>query len=412
MSTEKFKIGIIGTGGRGIGGFGKMLAKRDDAYVAAMADTNRQRREGAAKVLESDANLYASAEEMFSAEALDGVIITTPDCMHEEHALAAMAAGVHVLVDKPLATTVAGCRRVIEAAQAASRTVTVGFNLRHYGVTKKIKELIDNGDIGELMLLENREFYDGGRTYMARWNRLKEFSGGLWVHKGCHDFDIFNWFNSKGMPLRVSAFGGVNALRADKVPFTVEDGKPIGPNCSACAYLDTCADASAVGDEMFNAETAEEDGYLKDLCIYTSEKDTHDNGIALIEYDNNARASHLECFVCNFTDRLYTVVGDRGTIIASLSEPDKVVLRPRWGEDREIEVPRLAEGGHGGSDPNLLADFIETIRTGQSLSATVWDGIRAVAVSEAAEISWRENRTVAISELLDLDDPLLASLQG
>ena len=89
-----------------------------------------------------------------------------------------------------------------------------------------------------------------------------------------------------------------------------------------------------------------------------------------------------------------------------------MVLRPRWGEDREIEVPRLAEGGHGGSDPNLLADFIETIRTGQSLSATVWDGIRAVAVSEAAEISWRENRTVAISELLDLDDPLLASLQG
>ena len=405
---EKLRIGIIGSGFRGINAFGKMVLARDDASLVALADPNAERPRSAAKALGITPAIYPSADAMLEKEKLDGVIITTPDYLHETCALTALKYGAHILVDKPLATTVAGCLRIIRAAKDAGRELTVGFNMRHMPILRRVKDLLDEGLIGQVMLIENREFYDGGRTYMARWNRRREWSGGLWIHKGTHDFDIFNWFNPQGKPKAVTASAGVNALRPDRIPFPVTPGKPVGPHCSACAYVKTCPDAAPVNDPLFNDATAAEDGYRRDLCMYLSDKDTHDNGIALLEYDNNVRASHLECFISNFTDRLYTIVGDRGTLMFSLHKPENIEVRPRWGKDYLVPVPEAVGGGHGGSDPLLLADFLNTIRTGESRSANVRDGVRAVAVGEAAERSWRENRQVSISELVDWNDPLLA----
>jgi predicted dehydrogenase len=161
------------------------------------------------------------------------------------------------------------------------------------------------------------------------------------------------------------------------------------------------------GKDLYNAETAKADGYVQDLCVFLSDKDTHDNGIALVEYDNNVRASHLECFVCNFTDRLYTVIGDRGTLMAHLEDPTHIELRPRWGANRSIPVPPAGEGSHGGADPRLLDNFLAAIRNKTTSSSTLRDGVRAVAVGQAAELSWREHRMVNITELADLNDPVL-----
>jgi predicted dehydrogenase len=417
-------IGVIGSGGRGINCFGKLLAKRDDARLAAVADSNAVRMESAARMLENDFSAgrfaaYTDIEAMLRGETLDAVIVTTPDYLHAAHAVAVLRAGVRfVLVDKPLATTVEGCLSITRAMRESGGQVVVGFNMRHLPLIARIKEIIANGDIGALMLIENREFYDGGRTYMARWNRHYSLSGGLWVHKGSHDFDVFNWWNEGGDPLRVSASAGLNALRADKIPFAVEPDIPVGPNCSSCAYKDICPDYSAPmgGGKLFNAETSAADGYVQDTCVYLSQKDTHDNGIALVEYSNNVRASHMECFVCNFTDRFYTVVGERGTVMAHLANPTQIELRPRWGEDKIIAVPPADEAdAHGGADPLLLDNFLSGIKASQAagasasshFSSTVRDGIRAVAVGQAAEIAWREGRTVAIEELLDWRDAAL-----
>lgn len=401
------KIGLIGAGGRGINCFGRLLAARSDAELVAVAEPNAVRAAGAMRRLGHEFRVYPDAETLLRSEVLDGLIVTTPDYLHADYVVAGLEAGVKsVLVDKPLATTVEGCLRVIHAMKQSGGHVSIGFNMRHLPFIAKVKELIEDGAIGNLMLIENREFYDGGRTYMARWNRRSQWSGGLWVHKGSHDFDVFNWWNSQGTPLRVSASAGVNALRADKIPFAVTDDVPVGPRCAVCAYKDICPDytAPAGGPELFNDEASAADGYVQDLCIFLSDKDTHDNGIALVEYDNNVRASHMECFVCNFTDRLYTIVGDRGTLMGHLADPSQIELRPRWGENKMIPVPVAGDDAHGGSDPFLLDNFLESIRGQSPASSTVRDGLRAVAVGQAAEISWRNRRMVDIAELVNLSD--------
>ena len=403
MKSGRYQIGIIGAGFRGINAFGKILAGRSDAEVAALCDPNPIRMEYAAKELGLAPHSFTSVEAMLAAERLDAVVITSPDYCHVENAVAAIGRGVNVLLDKPLATTVKGCRTIIEAARKADRIVMMGFNLRHHTVLKKLKELVASGALGRVFLIENREFYDGGRTYMSRWNRHYAKCGGLWVHKGSHDFDVFNWLLDFPKPVRVSAVAGIDAFTPDRIPFPVKPGVPVGPTCHQCAYRTTCPDVYAIDDIQNSAwgdRAVAADGYSKDLCMYTSDKDVHDNGIAIVEYENGAKASHMECFVTSDQDRLFTVVGDRGMAEASL-EKRTITVKPRWS--REIITHTLPEvvGGHGGADPTLVDSFMKALKGEVQNASTVEHGLWSTAIGQAAEIARRESRVVKVAELFE-----------
>ncbi|MBO5790886.1 MAG: Gfo/Idh/MocA family oxidoreductase [Lentisphaeria bacterium] len=397
---KKVKFGIVGVGSRGLQAFSTMICKRSDAEISAFCDTNALRMKCAAEKLNITPNFYSTITDMVKNESLDAVVITTPDFYHEECAIEALQNGVNVLIDKPLATSVKGCRNIIAAAEKAGKTVMLGFNLRHNAVLKKVKKLISENTIGKVFLIENREFYDGGRTYMARWNRSYEFCGGLWIHKGSHDFDVFQWLLDFPKPVKVSSFAGINILNEDHIPFELTPGVPTGPTCHECPYKKICPDIYDISDELdrWGDEAAKLDGYKKDLCIYTSDKSVHDNGIAMVEYDNGARASHMECFVTPISDRRYTIVGELGQIEASLT--DRIVtLRPRWSKEIvTYQIPN-EEGGHGGADPNLLDTFIKVITGELANTSTTEHGMMSTAVGEAAELSRRQNRTVFIEEL-------------
>jgi predicted dehydrogenase len=392
-------MGIIGFGSRGLGAFGVPLSERADVEIVAVCDPNPVRMKVGIRQLKAAPNCYTSVEKMLASENLDAVVITSPDYTHEENAVAALRRGISIFVDKPLATTVAGCRNVIQAAQKSGKIVFMGFNLRHHEVLRRLKEIVAAGTLGRIFLIENREFYGGGRTYMSRWNRKYAYSGGLWIHKGSHDFDIFNWLLDFPRPARVSSFAGVNVLNADHIPFAVEKGIPVGPSCSVCHYAEICPDIYRVTGEEWGPEAQKVDHYAKDLCMYTSDKDVHDNGIAIVEYENGARASHLECFICSMSDRLYTVVGDRGTAEVSLANRT-ILIRPRWSAETILHnIPEQA-GGHGGADSGLLDTFVKVIKGEEAPKATAEHGLLATAIGQAAEISRREGRTVSVSELM------------
>lgn len=397
---KKVQFGVVGVGSRGLSAFSTMICSRKDAVVAAMCDTNPIRMTTAAEKLNITPNFYSNITEMVKNEQLDAVVITTPDFYHEECAVEALEAGVNVLIDKPLATSVKGCRRIIATAEKTGKTVMIGFNLRHNAVLKKLKKIISDGVLGKVFLIENREFYDGGRTYMSRWNRSYEFCGGLWIHKGSHDFDVFQWLLDFPKPVKVSSFAGINVLDKDHIPFKVEEGKDVGPTCHECPYKEICPDVYDISGELdrWGDEAAKLDGYKKDLCMYISDKSVHDNGIAMVEYDNGARASHMECFITPISDRRYTVVGELGQAEVSLTDRT-IIVRPRWSNDTIKYDIAPEKGGHGGADPNLLDAFIKVITGELKNTSTTEHGMMSTAVGQAAEISRRENRTVFIEEL-------------
>ena len=211
---RKLNFAIVGTGSRGISCFGDLLKERTDCTIRAVCDLNPVRAKIQAEKL-GVTKIYTGLDEMLNKEKLDAVIITTPDAFHEECAVTALKHQVNVLIDKPLATSVKGCKNIIREAKKAKKVAMIGFNLRHAPMLVKLKSIIDEGVLGKIFLIENREFYDGGRTYMARWNGRKASSGGLWIHKGCHDFDIFNWLFGFPKPYKVTAFSGMNVFRPD-----------------------------------------------------------------------------------------------------------------------------------------------------------------------------------------------------
>ncbi|MHC4874811.1 MAG: Gfo/Idh/MocA family protein [Planctomycetota bacterium] len=402
MSAEKktLKMGIIGAGGRGINSFATLMSQEDNCEVVAFCDPNPVRMKAASEQIEGEQNHYTNITEMLKKEDLDGVVVASPDFAHESNAVECLENGIHVLIDKPLAKNVKECKNIIAAAEKSGMIIMMGFNLRHHPTLVRTKEIIEEGTLGRIFMIENREFYDGGRTYMGRWNRFYDKSGGLWNHKGSHDFDVFNWLLDFPKPVKVSAIAGVSVLNPDNLPFEVKDGVEPGPTCSKCPYNDTCKDASPhVESKLFTDETEEVDSYAKDVCIYLSEKDTHDSGIALVEYEGGIKASHLECFVTSHSDRLYTICGTKGQAEVSLHDRT-IKIRPRWSQEIiDIQMPEPT-GGHGGADPGLVQSFLKAVRGEIENNSTCEQGMISTSIAEAAELAWREERTVKIEELM------------
>ena len=411
----KLRIGIIGAGGRGIRSFAAQFVEHypGRAEVLALADPNAVRAKAGLEFLGIEADIHEDAAELVARKDIDAVIVTSPDYLHEEHALMALRNKKHCFVDKPLATTVQGCVNVVEAAREARRVLYMGFNLRHNIVVKNLRAMSQAGHFGEVFSVHAIEYYNGGRTYHSRWNRLKKFSGGLWVHKGSHDFDVINYIMGGVRPARVSCFANVFTFKPENLPFKKRKGVEPGPTCNACPYNRECPDAYMIEADpahgaggMFNEETAKVDGYYKNLCMYLSDKDTHDQGVAIVEYENGATAIHYECFATPMSNRLYTVDGTAGHCEANLGRRS-IRFMPRWTTDEESYEYGEQRGGHGGSDPVMLENFIACIRRKAKPIANAADGAWSVAIARAAEIARERNAVVEIGDLMDVDSPLL-----
>jgi len=400
--------------------FGQLMTTEfaDDVELVAMADTNRERAKAGLKFLGVSAEVHEDYHDMVARKDVDAVVVTTPDYLHEEPCVAAFKQKKHVLVDKPLAITGKGCLRVIEAAKRANALLYMGFNLRHDAVLKELKSLVVQNTFGKIYSIQAIEHYDGGRTYMARWNRLKKYSGGLFIHKGSHDFDIINWMMGEARPERVSCFGNVFTLNPKGLPFKPRPGVKPGPTCTACAYLKKCKDAlpaipqrrpaGAAGavSMMYDEKASNLDGYHRDLCIYLSDKDTHDQGIGIVEYDNGATASHSEYFVTSLTNRRYLIEGTLGHGEGDL-HANRVEVRPRWSQEIITHDIKRPVGGHGGADNHMCAEFIQCLKRGLRPSASGIDGAWSVAIGQACELSRAEKRMVRINEVLDVKSSLL-----
>lgn len=412
----KIRVGIIGAGCRGIYCFGLLFTDQfsGEVEIVGVADPNRARARAGLELLKIKASIYESAEELVRRKDVQAVVVTTPDYLHESICVAAFKHGKHVLVDKPLATSAGGCLRVMEAAHKSGKLLYMGFNLRHAPVLRKTKELAAAGVFGEVFSIQAVEYYNGGRTYMARWNRLKKFSGGLFIHKGSHDFDIINWIMGQARPVQVSCFANVFTLNPRHLPFKTRPGVNPGPACSICPYASECPDVILAGagknaktlSAMYGAKAVAADGYRKDICMYLSDKDTHDQGTAILLYDNGATAVHSEYFVTPKSNRHYFIEGTKGHAEVNLND-NWIEFLPRWSADRiEYEFSKLSDG-HGGGDPIMCAEFINCIKKGLRPAASGIDGVWSVAVGEACELARAENRVVKISEVLDLRHPLL-----
>ena len=160
--------------------------------LVAVADLDEARARAAAP----RANYYADAEALIAATDVDAIIISTPPPLHEPLAVAAAAAGKHVLVEKPMAATAEACEHMIEAARAAGTLLTVGYNHRYFDALKLVRDVVRSGEIGTLSHVRAYTGHSGLSEFKAPWMYDKKvMGGGALMDNGTHLIDLVRYIS-------------------------------------------------------------------------------------------------------------------------------------------------------------------------------------------------------------------------
>ena len=179
------------------------------------------RRQGPLKEQAADLGVraYFTLDELLSAPEIDAIIVATPHPSHLDITLKAIQAGKHVLVEKPIAVTPSEADQMVEAARTAKVTLGVLFNNRFRPEAQKMRELLDQGAIGEVYrasmvsgMFRTQDYYDR-LDWRGTWNYE---GGGALINQGIHAIDMYQWL--AGMP--ESVYG---VLRTLKHSIEVED---------------------------------------------------------------------------------------------------------------------------------------------------------------------------------------------
>ncbi len=194
--SDVLSVGVIGAGGIAQSHL-RSIEANENIRLAAIMDIDEERVDEAAKKFEVKG--YTALEDLLNDPEVEAVHVCTIHKVHAEQCVAAAEAGKHVLVEKPMALSVAECDRMIEACEKAGVTLMVGQVMRQYPVNLKVKELIATGEIGQVGHMVRRRFSNFDPTTQGSKYRpwyLDLDLGGICVLYcfGPHEFDILPWY--------------------------------------------------------------------------------------------------------------------------------------------------------------------------------------------------------------------------
>ena len=357
---KTIRLGVIGTCCRG---FIADYAQQPENGVEVVAGADcyeLQRRdfvERHRKKFNHEVHIYCDYREMIEKENLDGVFITTPDFLHEEMAVFALEHHVPVYLEKPIAISIAGADHILETAYRTRTRLMLGHNMRYMNFTNIMKKVIDSGAIGEVKAVWCRHFINyGGDAYFRDWHATRRNTNSLLLQKGAHDIDIIHWL-AGGYTARVNGLGGLTMY--DRLP-----RRPVGQE-----RLPGLTIADVWKQEHYPPVE------MKD---FAPEINVEDINMIQMRLDNGIFASYEQCHFTPDTTRNYTVIGTRGRLenYGDGAEDSTVeVWTTRKGYRREGDItyrmPPVTDGSHGGSDPLIVQDFIELLRSDRQPRSTV-----------------------------------------
>jgi len=395
---------VVGAGHRGVGFFVRSLLKNyaDRTEIVGYYDNNVARAHKANEWLKTDFPVYESLERMLDEARPEVVLVASKDSTHHEHIVPAFERGLEVVTEKPMATDAEKCRAILEAERKAKKKLRVAFNYRYTPYAARYKEILSSGVIGKIRSVELAWFLDTrhGADYFRRWHRRKENSGGLFVHKATHHFDIINWCLEE-TPVEVFAKGSL----VHYGPTREERGE----RCLTCEHKKTCEFyLDITKKEQFQKlylGAEEEDKYYRDRCVFDPEINIEDDMAALVTYSGGAKLSYTLRAYCPFEGYRLSFQGLKGRLEVGMFEGrDKdnqvVNIYPNFGKLERILVPRIRTE-HGGGDERMMAAIMDpSLPDPLKQRASSRDGARSILTGIAANESMRTGKPVRIDSLV------------
>lgn len=405
---SKTRVALVGTGSRGTGMWGKTVLKgySDLVEYVGLCDKNPGRLEAAKQHMGATCKTYTDFDLMLKECKPDILIVTTVDATHDEFIIKGLEAGCNILTEKPMTTDEVKCQAILDAQRKSGKEVIVTFNYRYSPHRAKIWELINSGEIGEVTSVDFHWYLDTshGADYFRRWHRRREFGGSLWVHKASHHFDLLGWWlNSE--PEEVFAYGALE--------FYGKNGKQRAKNCRNCPHTGSCDFYWDVNKnayyKMLYTDNEQQDGYLRDGCVFKEDVDIFDKMCAAIKYANGVQVSYSLTAYSPYEGYRIAFNGTKGRIDAWIQESnptfdgdfDEIMVTRNFGKRNYIRIPQAE--GHGGGDKIMHDKIWRKIKDDPfKQSANIRDGAFAILTGIAARKSCDSGKPVKISSLTDL----------
>jgi predicted dehydrogenase len=406
--TNKTRVAVVGTGHRGSGMWGRELIAGwcDDLEMVALCDTNALRVARSREAMGTSAPVFTDLDEMIRVARPQKIIVCTPDHTHDEIIVRALEAGIDVITEKPMTTTAAKAKRILDAEARTGRRVDVTFNYRYAPTARRIKTLLMEKAIGGITSVDFHWYLDTshGADYFRRWHAYTENSGSLFVHKATHHFDLLNWY-LEAKPEEVFAFGDLRVYGRNG-PFR-------GARCKTCPHKAVCPFFLDIGRDpwldMLYEDPSEVDGYHRDACVFREDIDIYDTMNASIRFDNRVQVSYSLNAAMPIEGYHLAFNGTGGRIEIRQYEKqrwveppaDQILLARNFAPVERIWVPHAAGGHFGGDD--RLRDMLFRPGTDDPLGqrAGAEAGVLSLLTGVAALTSVREKRPVTIASLRD-----------
>eukprot|EP00922_Rhytidocystis_sp_ex-Travisia-forbesii_P052047 GHVS01077253.1.p1 GENE.GHVS01077253.1~~GHVS01077253.1.p1 ORF type:complete len:481 (+),score=73.92 GHVS01077253.1:300-1742(+) len=430
---------VVGAGQRGQLYAGFALDFPSSLQILGVAEPKANRRETMRKLYGIEQRFAVDDWKALAVmdKIADCAIITTQDRMHREPAVAFAHMGYHLLLEKPVAVDENDCEAIENACKANNTTVAVCHVLRYFPPCVKIREIIDSGELGEVVTInhyENILFWHFAHSFVrGNWRKEDESTFSL-LSKCCHDIDLLMFWMGDRRCTDVQSFGGLYHFKKSQKPHAA--GSSV--RCLGCAAEASCPYSAeklyrldeskapiaptwpltVVCDDIEIEPTLNmENSATRDIehireyrlalrravdsgpygrCVYECDNDVCDHQMVNMLFETGATA----CLTMNaFTKdmrRETKVCGTRGELRWSGKHDGGIrVYNFDTKMEREVNVEKVAPKGrvqgHGGADYFLLEAFTRAVATNNpSLIPTdIRDSLRSHKIVFAAEKSRR-----------------------
>ncbi|RSL33511.1 gfo/Idh/MocA family oxidoreductase [Salibacterium salarium] len=311
-----------------------------------------------------DLKVYDTLENACQDPEVDGLIICTPNFTHLDIVKEAIKSSKHILVEKPMATTLKDAFEMKQLAEEYDSVFQIGLQYRYKPIySEAIHEVMERqavGDVKNISIMEHRvPFLDK----VNQWNKFSDYSGGTLVEKCCHYFDLLNLF-AQSKPKKVYA-------------------------------------------------TGDRDVNFRDFHYEGEDSDIIDNAMVTINYENGIKASFNLCMFSPMFYEEVTLCGDKGRLKAYENEDFLPVDRPSThlevlsGENGVAKIgnpcyPKIIqESGHHGATYYEHKYFVDNIDGNTKSTATADEGFWSIVVGVAADQSIKTGEVIDISEILE-----------
>ena len=407
-SRRPVSIVAIGAGNRTNKYLEYVKQHPDKVKLVGVVELNDIRRKHVADCFSLDASqCFVDYRDFFQhpVEA-DAVMICTPENMHFEPTMQAIERGYHILLEKPIAQTLEECMLIAQAARKHDVLVSVCHVLRYHPYFMKIKELVDSGELGNIISINHRTSVGLDRTahgFVRGLWRKEAVTNPMLMSKCCHDIDFLLWL-TKTPCRKLTSFGSLRWFKEKNAPegsaarcvdCKVESRCPFSAVDLYRVRRDWIANFDVPEGKTIDEVIEEQLRYgLYGRCVYRCDNDVVDHQIVSMEMESEV--------TINFSMDVFTVKDNRETHICLTEgeidgdETRLKVCRFRGAKEEVYDFSDLAhQPFHAGADLNIVADFIDAIQENRrNVVTSIEQSVESHRICFEAERSRKEQRTI------------------